>query len=258
MQPPIRSLQRMEYIARINRVLDYIERNIHQSLTLTQLAEVARFSPFHFHRIFRALVGEPLNQFIQRVRIEKTARQLLANPGLTITQIALDGGYSGSAHFSRAFRSAFGMSPSQWRACKGQDDSKNRQTNRNPDQSYSNPGQDSGDSSGYMGIIETHLNRRKHMNEPKVLSIDVTELPSQTVAYVRHIGPYKADGALFEALIMRLMRWAGPRDLCRPNQPVPAIYHDNPNITAEAHQRMSIAMAVPTPPRWEAISARCG
>jgi AraC family transcriptional regulator len=236
---------RQEYMARINRVLDYIERHIDRPLSLKTLAEVAHFSPFHFHRIFKAVVGEPLNQFIKRVRIEKAAQQLLNNPALSITQIALDGGYSGSAHFARAFRTAFGMSPSQWRTCKAHAGSKNRQTNRKADQADSKPGQDVGLSSYYMGVIQTRLHRRKTMSEPKVLSIEVKELPPQTVAYVRHIGAHKADNTLFEALIERLMRWAGPREICRSGQPVLAIYHDGPETTPQERQRISIAISVP-------------
>ena len=82
-QPPSdqrRQYLRDEYIARINRVIDYIEANPDQDLTLSGLAEVAYFSRFHFHRIFRAIVGETLNQFIQRNRVEKAASQLINNP----------------------------------------------------------------------------------------------------------------------------------------------------------------------------------
>ena len=61
---------RDEYIARINRVLDYIEENISGDLSLRTLASVAAFSPYHFHRIFRALTGETVNGFIQRIRID--------------------------------------------------------------------------------------------------------------------------------------------------------------------------------------------
>ena len=76
------------YTSRINRVIDYIESNISGDLSLEELAEVAQFSPFHFHRIFRAMVGEPLNGFIQRVRIEKAAAKLIADPRKSITEIA--------------------------------------------------------------------------------------------------------------------------------------------------------------------------
>ena len=95
---------RQEYISRINRVIDYIEANIDKDLSLTSLAKIANFSPFHFHRIFRAMVGETLNGFILRIRLEKAAARLLDHPKESITEIAFDCGFSGSATFARAFR----------------------------------------------------------------------------------------------------------------------------------------------------------
>ena len=71
---------RQEYAFRINRVIDYIEANIDVDLSLETLSGIANFSKFHFHRIFRAMVGETLNQFIQRIRLEKAAAQLIFNP----------------------------------------------------------------------------------------------------------------------------------------------------------------------------------
>lgn len=68
-----------EYLRRINRVIDYIENNLDQPLPLEQLADVALFSKFHFHRVFYAMVRETPGQFVQRLRIEKAARLLLAN-----------------------------------------------------------------------------------------------------------------------------------------------------------------------------------
>ncbi len=77
--------QREEYIARINRVIDHIESNLSDDLSLTSLARIACFSQFYFHRIFKAMVGETLNQFIQRIRIEKAAVHLIGNPKKSIT-----------------------------------------------------------------------------------------------------------------------------------------------------------------------------
>ncbi len=105
MQPEERDTAlRDEYRARINRVLDYIEHHLDEALTLEVLADVASFSPFHFHRIFSALTGETLGRFILRVRVEKAAGRLIDNPRASITEIALDCGFSGSAAFARAFR----------------------------------------------------------------------------------------------------------------------------------------------------------
>lgn len=79
-----------EYKARINAVMDYIQNNLHKPLSLNELAKVANFSPYHFHRISSSIVGETLNSFIQRLRIEKATSMLKANPKKSITEIALD------------------------------------------------------------------------------------------------------------------------------------------------------------------------
>src|SRR5512137_2314544 len=107
---------RAEYALRINRVIDYIEANIEKELSLETLAEVACFSRYHFHRLFGAITGEPLGRFIQRIRVEKAASKLIHNPKTSITQIALECGFSGSAAFARTFKEAFGMSAREWRA----------------------------------------------------------------------------------------------------------------------------------------------
>ena len=106
---------REEYTARVNRVIDYIEANISKDLSLIELAEVAHFSPFHFHRIFRAIVGETLNDFIQRIRVEKAATKLVLNPKKSVTEIAFECGFSGSSAFARSFHETYGMSASDWR-----------------------------------------------------------------------------------------------------------------------------------------------
>ena len=97
---PENTQRQAQYIARINRVIDHIEETLGDELRLKNLARVARFSPFHFHRIFSARVGETLNHFIQRIRIEKAASNLVGNPKQSITTVAIDGGFSSSATFS--------------------------------------------------------------------------------------------------------------------------------------------------------------
>ena len=133
---------REEYTARINRVIDHIEANIDKDLSLEELAEVAHFSPFHFHRIFRAMVRETLNDFVQRVRIEKAALKLALNPKKSITEIALECGFSGSSAFARAFKAAFNMSASDWRSGGYTHYSKNGKTESKESQLAGNIRQD--------------------------------------------------------------------------------------------------------------------
>jgi AraC family transcriptional regulator len=108
--------RRAEYLARINRVMDHVERHIAEPLSLETLARVACFSPHHFHHIFGAMTGETLGGFVQRVRTEKAASLLVSHPRRSITYIALDCGFSGPSAFARQFRETFRVSASAWRA----------------------------------------------------------------------------------------------------------------------------------------------
>ncbi len=60
-----------DYIERTNAALDFIVRNLDGELKLEDVAQAACFSPFHFHRVFRSLLGETLNQFVKRQRLER-------------------------------------------------------------------------------------------------------------------------------------------------------------------------------------------
>ena len=234
-----------EYIARINRVIDYIDRHMDRDLTLEELARTANFSKYHFHRIFRAMVGETLGRFISRVRLEKAAIRLSQNPDTSITEIALDCGYSGSAAFAKAFKEKFGLSAGQWREQKtkqsniGKLKSNNGQHLRKADK----------DRAAASFYIERHTPTqiwRSAMDANSMEQIVVKEMPALHVAYVRHTGPYKNDNALFKKLFDRLCTWAGPRDLLKqPDVQMLAVYHDDPNITEEGKLRVSVCITAP-------------
>lgn len=82
---------------------------------LDQLAAAAAFSPYHFHRVYRALTGETIGRTVARLRLLRALR-LLSNPMQAVTDVALASGYETSQAFARAFRDAFGASPSELRA----------------------------------------------------------------------------------------------------------------------------------------------
>ncbi|MGB1277337.1 MAG: helix-turn-helix domain-containing protein, partial [Nannocystaceae bacterium] len=103
------------YIARVNRVVDHIEANLSGSLTLEELAKVAHFSPFHFHRIFTAIVGETLGRYVQRQRLERAANVLISDSEVSVTQVALECGFSSPSTFARAFKSLFGQPANEFR-----------------------------------------------------------------------------------------------------------------------------------------------
>lgn len=230
-----------EYKARINRVIDYIEKNLDHAFTLEELSEIANFSKFHFHRIFAVMVGETLFQFIQRLRLERAASVMAGNPRITIGQIAIDCGFADQATFARAFKSNFNMSATQWRSVKNKEKSNLSKTESNLNQMLRNGSQTVQAPSLYLSTI--NQTRKYNMKTPVVR---VEELKPFTVAYVRHIGPYKGDSNLFEGLFNKLFTWAGPRGLINhPETKVMAVYHDNPEITSEELLRTSVCISVP-------------
>src|ERR1700742_1080426 len=103
------------YIDRMHRVTEHIDRHIDQYLDLETLAEVAHFSPFHFHRLFSAWMGETLGAYLRRRRCELASTRLLAQPKLGILQIALGVGFGSAEAFTHAFTVRFGCSPTTWR-----------------------------------------------------------------------------------------------------------------------------------------------
>jgi AraC family transcriptional regulator len=102
------------YQARIGRVLAHIDANLDGDLELAGLARVAHFSPYHFHRVFRGMVGEPVKEHIRRRRLERAAGRLCRS-GQTVTEIALDAGYESPEAFTRAFESRYQLAPSAYR-----------------------------------------------------------------------------------------------------------------------------------------------
>ncbi|HNX83757.1 MAG: AraC family transcriptional regulator [Bacteroidales bacterium] len=227
---------RSEYISRINKTLDYIDSNIENLMTLGELASVANFSKYHFNRIFHSIVGETPFQFIQRVKIEKAAMLLLTNRKMTVSGIATKCGFSDLSVFSRNFKSCFGVSPTSYRANKPQ--------NSNLSQTVSKGSQAEAKAVPYFCPELQTIKWRTNMKLNK--SVEVKELPKMTLAYIRHIGPYKGDDKLFEGLWNSLFAWAGPRGLIGGKGfRSLVIYHDDPGVTIEDKLRMSVCITVP-------------
>jgi len=229
-----------EYKARINRVVDFIERNLGRDLSLEDLAGIANFSKYHFHRIFCSMVGETLFHFVMRLRVEKAASFLAANPKMPMTEIASECGFADSAHFSRSFKAYFGVTPRAYRESSAWE-SNPVQSDRKFNQTFGNEGKSFSQLLPY-NRDDTKSDSRRNDMEGKV---EVREFPETDVAYVRYIGPYKGNAKLFENLYGKLYAWAGPRGLIGPEAKNIIVYHDNPEITAEDKLRVSVCLTVP-------------
>ena len=105
---------RDEYLKRINLVVEFINRNLDNRLDLNQLAEISNLSPYHFHRVTKAILGEPIGTFIIRTRIE-TAARLIRYTKLTIEEVAYSVGYDTPSSLSKAFKKFYNISPKEYR-----------------------------------------------------------------------------------------------------------------------------------------------
>jgi AraC family transcriptional regulator len=98
---------------RLRRVLDYVEANINNDITLEDLSGVAGYSRFHFARKFAFVMGIAPHRYISRLRLENAMAELVAGK-LPLAEIALNAHFSSQASFTRAFHRATGMTPKQY------------------------------------------------------------------------------------------------------------------------------------------------
>jgi AraC family transcriptional regulator len=104
------------YHARMQRVLDHIDRHLDEDLSVEALSAVAAFSKHHFHRQFTALFGLTVHRYVQLVRLKRASCRLAFHAQSPVLQIALDSGYEGPEAFARAFKKTLGQTPSAFRA----------------------------------------------------------------------------------------------------------------------------------------------
>ncbi|SDQ86879.1 GyrI-like domain-containing protein [Pseudovibrio sp. Tun.PSC04-5.I4] len=223
------SQQQKIYIQRINRAIDFIEGNIQLDLSLAQIADAASFSSFHFHRIFKAMTGETVNQFTNRVRLEKAARRLRQNQGISITEVALDLGFASSSSFARAFQANFGMSASAWR--------KDALLNSKISQIQSRIGKAGTAVDLYLDQHTQELVEER-VQTMKALDITVKTLEPRNVAYVRSTGDFQKTPEIFGETWGKLMSWAGPRGLIAGAETL-CMFHDDPDVTDSDLMRFS-------------------
>ena len=100
---------------RLLRAALYVERHLGEPLTLKRLADEACISTYHFHRLFRLWLGEPVMEYVRRLRLEHAAYRLRASTR-PVSAIAREVGYASADAFGRAFRERFGEPPSAYQA----------------------------------------------------------------------------------------------------------------------------------------------
>jgi AraC family transcriptional regulator len=219
MKPETRSF----YEHAVQRAIEHIAGNLDDALDLETLASGACLSPFHFHRVFRGMVGETPLELIRRLRMERAARRLIES-NRPITEIAFGAGYETHEAFTRAFRTCYSTSPSGFRRRK------------HPRTELAATCGVHFDTGGYGDAFIPRHSGGETMN------VEIKQMPQLRVGTVRHIGPYNQIPHAFE----QLGAVAGPAGLIRqPGATMLAIYHDDPDTTPQEQLRSDAALVVP-------------
>ncbi len=197
-----------QYKQRLYKALDYINLNLAHDLSLDEIAAAAAFSTYHFHRIFSAMIGESIWNYTIRLRLEKAAQLLISTDKITITQIALDTGFSSSSVFSRSFKNHFGISPSKWKINNSK-------------------------------ICKVRI--------PEIYYIEgrtrVLNIPERFVAYSASLNGY--DDKALQTAGKILFSWAMESNLLKDDSIILGIGFDNPIITKESLCRYYVCLQVP-------------
>jgi AraC family transcriptional regulator len=211
------------YQARLDRVVDHIYAHLDEDIRPEGLAEIACFSPYHWHRIYVAMRGETIGATIRRLRLLRAADRL-ANSDLPIDVIAERASYSGADAFARTFRDSYGKTPADYRAA------------------------------GSHAVFKAAAEAEDHAGFP----VAIETLPATRCASVAHTGAYtqidQAMGRLFTAL--------ATQKIIASDQPMRAVFFDDPGLVSVDALRSRacspVAEALPLDPPLEETVLRGG
>jgi len=208
------------YRSRINKVIDYVNNNLNKSISLEELAAVAFFSPFHFHRIFVAVTGETVNNFTNRIRNEKAAR-LLRFSKKSISEISIECGFSSASTLSRLFKQYFGISPSAYRKGGKIKNSKIRKE--------------------LFPVSQYHCNMTEEELKNK-FPVEIRQLPERRIAYIRVFDAFR-EGVVLN-VFADLVKWAKKVNLFQ-SETIFGMSMDDPEVTPKEKYRYEVCITIP-------------
>src|SRR5262245_142853 len=169
-----------DYAERLERVFRWLADHLDDTLDLAHLADVACLSPYHFHRVYRAMQGETAADTVRRLRLHRAAVELITGE-LPVARIARRAGYGSQEAFTRAFKAAYGVPPARYRA----------------------------------SFVPTPTARTQEdaMETTMTYEATIRNTPAIRVAALAHHGPYVNIGSTFE----RLMAMAAGQGLVGSN-----------------------------------------
>jgi len=203
-----RTTTRSEYAERLERVFLWLADHLDDTPDLTRLAEVACLSPYHFHRVYRAMQGETAADTVRRLRLHRAAVELITGE-LPIPRIARRAGYGSQEAFTRAFKAAYGVPPARYRA----------------------------------SFVPTQTAHRLEdaMEATTTYEATIRTTPALRVAALAHRGEYQSVGSTFE----RLMALAAGQGLLGPDTRTFGIYYDDPSATPVSALRSDACVVIP-------------
>ena len=220
-----------EHFKRIRKVLNHIDQNLQDDLSLEKLAEIATYSPFHFHRIFRVVTSETLQEYITRKRLEKSAMMLALKKNTSLEKIYTQFGFKSNANFSKTFKKYHGISPTEFR--------------KNSPEKFSKITQNVSKIGQKEVVFEQYLynlNLIENFMEENA-KIEVKEMPEIHLASVLSIGVQNIENSY-----NKLINWAIPKNLFpRENVKMITVYHDSFKVTAPDKVRIHACMLLDEP-----------
>jgi AraC family transcriptional regulator len=225
-KPETQSFYQLAVQQAVERVLGGLD----EALDLERLARGAALSPFHFHRIFRGMLGETPLELHRRLRLERAALCLREQATPVIT-VALDAGYDTHEAFTRAFRAHYSCSPSEFRS-----DGQDRAGCVRPPQIEIAAHSGVHFEAQRSGVPVVHFSQQGDQS----MNIEIKQMPALRVATVRHVGPYNRISEAFG----RLGDIAGRAGLIHGKPTMLAVYHDDAEATPEPELRSDAAIVV--------------
>ena len=210
---------------RINRVINFVRKHEYEALTLENLADVACLSRYHFSRIFANQCQETPIEFVSRMRLEQSVSNLIYFPGMSITSIASEAGFSSSQAFSNAFHRRFGIAPRNFRV-------KNRWYVKDfPKNQY---------------VLSPLMSKlpASALHWSRDREVVLWHMPATRLAYIRQRRPYYYSSEGGNAAFTKLIEWAKIRGVLREDTAIIGVCPDNPAVTPPHFCQYDVGISV--------------
>ncbi len=215
----------------ITKALRYIENNLEADLSLDAVSSIANYSPYYFHRLFKAFTAETINAYVTRKRIEKSASVLLRNKEVSVSELSFRYSFTSNSSFTRAFKKYYGLNPTDFR--------------RNSHGKYSKIRQVISKIGQVTTIFEPYVCESINIIQTSKMNdhINVKTIDPLHFACITFIGKHNSSKAFTE-----LLSWAAPEGLLQKQDfKLGTIFYDSLKITAHDKARFSAALLLDEP-----------